>query len=249
MTARRRLAGAIALARGGSWLAAFAGAHARVIFDAPSLSRSVGTPAAGHLENGHPLPPSGAGFVTYSYLGSALGRQYVHGAVRDLLVEALAACARVRPDRRFVLGETGWPRGGAFWPHRGHENGLSADVLMPMRDEAGKARALSAWPWNRFGYGHELDAAGRLGELHLDFDDLAMLLVEIGARAPAFGLRVQQIIVAPEYVPLLLASPTGRTMGALASALQRRPVWWRHDEHVHVDFAVGNPGSSTGRPR
>ena len=234
---RRRLAGVVLLVAV-SWLAAVAGAHARVSLDTPTVSRSVGSPAAGHLENGHPLPPSGHGYVTYSYLGSALGRQYVHGAVRDLLVEALAACAKARPDRRFVIGETGWPRGGSFWPHQGHENGLSVDVFMPVRDEAGRAQELGAWPWNRFGYGLELDAAGKIGDLHVDFDDLGMLLVELGARAPAFGLRVQQIIVAPEYVPLLLASPSGRTLGALASTLQRQAVWWRHDEHVHVDFAV-----------
>ena len=235
---RRRLA-LVAILVAAGWLAAVGGAHARVTLDTPTVSRSTGSPAAGHLENGHPLPPSGYGFVTYSYLGSALGRQYVHGAVRDLLVEAFGACAKARPDRRFVTGETGWPRGGSFWPHHGHENGLSVDVFMPVRDEAGQARALGTWPWNRFGYGLELDAAGKIGDLHVDFDDLGMLLVELGARAPAFGLRVQQIIVAPEYVPLLLASQTGRTMGTLASTLQRKPVWWRHDEHVHVDFAEG----------
>lgn len=238
MTARRRLAVAAVLVALG-WLASVAGAHARVAWDEPTVSRSVGTPASGRLENGHPIPPSGAGFVTYSYLGSALGRQYVHGAVRDLLVEALAACQRLRPDRRFVIGETGWPHGGRFWPHRSHENGMSVDVFLPVRDADGRAQKLGAWPWNRFGYGIDFDAQGRLGDLHVDFDDLGMLLVELGARAPAFGLRVQQILVAPEYVPLLLATPAGRTMGALAGAVQRRPVGWRHDEHVHVDFATG----------
>jgi len=181
--------------------------------------------------------------VTYSYLGAALGRQYVHGAVRDLLVEAFAACVRGRPGRRFVVGETGWPRGGAFWPHQSHENGLSVDVFMPLRDGAGRAREIAAWPWNRFGYGLDFDHEGRLGDLRIDFDDLAALLVELGARAPAFGLRVQRIIVAPELVPLLLASPTGPKMGALGSALQRRPSWWRHDEHAHVDFALVKPPS------
>ena len=56
------------------WLAAIAAAHGRVAWDGPLVSRSAGTPAQGHLENGHPLAPSGYGYVTYSYLGSALGR-------------------------------------------------------------------------------------------------------------------------------------------------------------------------------
>jgi penicillin-insensitive murein endopeptidase len=212
-----------------------------VVLDDQLPSRSVGAPGAGRLEHGHPIAPSGAGYVTYSYLGAALGRQYVHGAVRDLLVETFAACHKARPDRRFVVGETGWPRGGAFWPHHGHESGTSVDVFVPLRDAAGLARDVEPWPWNRFGYGLELDAAGKLADLHLDFDDLALLLLELGARAPSFGLRVQQIILAPELVPLLLASPTGKKLGSLSSTLLRRPSWWRHDEHVHVDFALAAP--------
>ena len=47
----------------------------------------------------------------------------------------------------------GWPKGGAFWPHRSHENGLSVDVFVPVRDAAGQAREVPTWPWNRFGYG------------------------------------------------------------------------------------------------
>jgi penicillin-insensitive murein endopeptidase len=158
--------------------------------------------------------------------------------VRDLLVEVFAARAKDRPDRRFVVGETGWPHGGRFWPHRSHENGLSVDVFMPLRDEAGRTRDVAAWPWNELGYGLEFDAKGKLGDLSIDFDEVALLLTEISARAPMFGLRVQQIIVAPEYVPLILASPSGRKMGALSAAFLRRPVWWRHDEHLHVDFTV-----------
>ncbi len=223
------------------WLAALVTAHARVGYDGPLLSRSVGTPAQGRLENGHPLPPSGHGYVTYSYLGSALGRQYVHGAVRDLLVEAFAARAKDRPDRRFVVGETGWPHGGGLWPHHGHQNGLSVDIFLPLRTEAGQARDVASWPWNRFGYALDLDAQGRQGELHVDFDEVALLLTELGARAPAFGLRVQQVYVAPEHVKLVLASPAGQKLGALAKAVQRRPGAWGHGEHVHVDFAVVGP--------
>jgi penicillin-insensitive murein endopeptidase len=240
VSARRALV-KIALALGLSWVAAITGAHLRVFLDDQVPSRSVGTLRSGHLEHGHPLPPSGAGYVTYSYLGAALGRQYVHGAVRDLLIETFAACRKARPDRLFVVGETGWPRGGAFWPHHEHENGTSVDVFVPLRDAEGKPRDVSAWPWNRFGYGLELDATGKLGDLHLDFDDLALLLGELGARAPSFGLEVHRIILAPEYVPLLLATPAGKKLGALSHTLLRHPAWWRHDEHTHVDFAVVAP--------
>jgi penicillin-insensitive murein endopeptidase len=104
----------------------------RVALDpsAPSLSR--GTVNSGSLEHGRTLPPWGAGFVTYSFLGAALGRQYVHEKVRDALVAAFTAHARLEPGRRFVTGETGWPGGGRIRPHRSHENGMSVDVFMPV---------------------------------------------------------------------------------------------------------------------
>lgn len=96
-------------------------------------------------------------------------------------------------------------------------------------------------PWNKLGYGLELDAQGRLGDLTIDFDDLARLLSALDEKARARGLRVQRVIVAPEYVPLLLASPSGRKLGALSAAIVRGQVWWRHDEHVHIDFALRAP--------
>jgi len=223
------------------WVGAFAGAHARVSLDDPSESRSVGSSTQGSLVHGHPIPPAGAGYVTYSYLGAALGRQYVHGAVRDLLIDAFQACAKARPDRTFVVGETGWPAGGSFWPHKTHANGLGVDVFMPLRDAAGRARNVPTWPWDQLGYGVELDAKGRLGELRIDWDELALLLVELDARAPSFGLRTQTILVAPEFVPMLLASPAGSKMGKLATAVKRTASGRRHDEHVHVEFALMAP--------
>jgi murein endopeptidase len=109
----------------------------RVWLDDDAPSQSIGSTSNGRLTHGHPMPLSGPGFVTYSYLGASLGRQYVHGAVRDLMREAFAGCAAA--------------------------------------------------------------------------------------------------------LPLVLASPAGRRLGKLAGRFLRRPVWWRHDEHVHVDFALVVP--------
>ena len=39
----------------------------------------------GHLEGTRSLPPRGKGYRTYSYLGSALGRQYAHHKVIETL--------------------------------------------------------------------------------------------------------------------------------------------------------------------
>jgi penicillin-insensitive murein endopeptidase len=219
-----------------------AAAWLRVALDSSEPSRSRGTVNNGSLEHGRAMPPWGSGFLTYSFLGSALGRQYVHAKVRDTLVAAFAAHTMLEHGRRFVMGETGWPGGGRIRPHRTHENGMSVDVFMPVDASDGTPRRMPTWPWNKFGYALEFDATGRFGDLHIDFEALAGFLREVDAEARARGLRVERIIVAPEYVPLLLETESGKRLGNLAACLTRRPVWIRHDEHFHIDFAAASEG-------
>lgn len=207
-------------------------------------SRSSGTVAKGRLEHGRPLRPWGEGYATYSFLGAVLGRQYVHAAVRDALEAACTATAGRDPRRTFVLGEMGWPGGGRFRPHRTHQNGMSVDVFMPLVDRNGAPATPQTWPWNKFGYGLEFDAEGRLGNLRIDFEALAGFLRELQTQAATRDLAITKIIIAPEYVPLVLATPSGRQLGKLAEALSRGPAWVRHDEHFHVDF--GEAAASGG---
>ncbi len=81
--------------------------------EAAAESVSVGTPGKGSLKGGVSMPVAGEGFVTYSRLGNWLGRQYVHSRVRDTLVTAFGALHGARPERTFVMGETGLEEGGA----------------------------------------------------------------------------------------------------------------------------------------
>jgi penicillin-insensitive murein endopeptidase len=208
----------------------------RVAMDGAEPSRPFGTTASGRLEDGHVIPPWGQGYVAYSFIGAVLGRQYVDGRVRDALTAALAVRAAAEPGRTFVVGETGWPHGGRFRPHRSHQNGRSVDVFMPVETQRGNPQMLGIWPWNKFGYGFEFDEAGRLGDLRISFESVAALLIELDHQAHERGLAIQKVFIAPEYVPHLLATPSGHHLGALEMVLSRRPAWVRHDEHFHVDF-------------
>jgi penicillin-insensitive murein endopeptidase len=208
--------------------------------DGNTPSKVFGTVAHGRIEHAHVIPPWGPGFVTYSFLGSAVGRQYVDGRVRDTLVATFAARSRAEGGRTFVMGETGWPWGGRFRPHRSHQNGMAVDVFMPVKTRTGAPTNLGTWPWNKFGYGLEFNGQGELGDLRIQFESLAALLLEVDAEAQQRGLRVARIIITPEFVPLLLDTPSGRRLGALSDLITRKPVWVRHDEHFHIDFeAVG----------
>jgi penicillin-insensitive murein endopeptidase len=209
----------------------------RVALDDHAPSRSLGRLGAGRLEHGHVFAPWGAGYVTYSFVGASLGTQYANGAVRDALLETFAARARAGAAR-YALGETAARKGGAFHGHRTHQNGLSADVFMPVRDDSGARATLPTWPWDKAGYGWEFDARGVASGYRIDFDELAAFLVELDSRARTHDLSIERVIIAPELVPLLIAGERGARLGSLAARLTRRPVWIRHDEHVHVDFAV-----------
>lgn len=200
-------------------------------------STSLGTPAHGSLQNGVSLPPAGDGFVTYSTLGNWLGRQYVNSRVRDTLFAAFGALHSAQPDRTYVVGETGLRNGGRFRPHRSHQNGLSVDVLMPLRSSSGARMLMPTNAWQKFGYSMEFDAEGRAEGMAIDFASLAEFLAELKRQAPAHGLTIERIIVAPEYVDRVL-SAGGRDLGSLSGLFMRRPAWVRHDEHVHVDFKV-----------
>jgi penicillin-insensitive murein endopeptidase len=188
----------------------------------------------------------GLGYVTYSFLGSAAGRQYVDGRVRDALLATFSARSRAEGGRRFVMGETGWPSGGRFRPHRSHQNGMAVDVFMPVQTTSGDAAALATWPWNKFGYGMEFDERGEMGDLRIQFESVAAFLLEVDGQARQRGLRVARVIITPEFVPLLLETPTGRRLGALADRITRKPAWVRHDEHFHIDFEDASVPESGG---
>jgi penicillin-insensitive murein DD-endopeptidase len=208
----------------------------RVLLDGATPSKIVGSVSRGHIEHAHVIPPWGAGYVTYSFLGAAAGRQYVDGRVRDALLAAFAARSAAEHGRRFVMGETGWPGGGRFRPHRSHANGMAVDVFMPVETRDGEPRTLGTWPWNLLGYGLRFDERGERCDLRISFDSLAALLAEIDAQARERGIRIGRVIIAPEFVPLVLDTPSGRGLGPLADRLTRKPVWIRHDQHFHIDF-------------
>lgn len=204
--------------------------------DTPSVSR--GSPARGVLYHGHALPPWGPGYRTASMVIAALGRQYLHGDARDTLRAAFAARAAADPGRVHVVGETAVRKGGRFNGHRTHQNGLSVDLFMPLRDAKGEKTTLPTWPWNAFGYWWEFDAQGQSKGLQIDFEELATTIQTISDEAEKRNLEIERVIITPEYVPLVLGTESGKRLGPLATRFTRKPVWVRHDEHVHIDFRV-----------
>ena len=207
-----------------------------IALESSAASRSIGTKAGGRLEHGKRLPTSGPNFRAYSRLGALLGRNSVHGDVRATILDAYAELARAS-DITWIYGETGWPSGGRFPPHRSHQNGLSVDFMVPVRSTNGDVALLPTAPWRTFGYAIEFDSAGRSEDLRIDFPAIALHLEALDRSARRHGLAIELVIFAPELRRRLVATDAGRRLERRMPWMTGTP-WVRHDEHYHVDFRV-----------
>lgn len=235
---RRQLLGLAAVV-GLTLLTVYVGNDVLIRFEVSEPSHSAGSPDRGRLRHGKRLPSSGRNFSVYSRLGALLGRTCVHDVIREAVLHAYDDLSIRSPDLRFVYGEASWPGGGRLSPHRTHENGLSADFFVPVRSRSGRPVRVWTHPWNLFGYELEFDNGGRCGDLTIDFEAMAQHLDALDRAAHARGTKIAKLIFAPELLPRLWETPTGRTLKGRFPVVMT-PVWVRHDEHYHVDFA--NPG-------
>ncbi len=196
-----------------------------------------GRTARGRLEGGVALPLSGANFTAYSRLATLLDRNYVHPKVADVVVDAYETLVKTDKNLVFVYGESGHRKGGPFPPHRTHQNGLSVDFMVPVRDKAGKSVALPTSPLTRYGYDLEFDRQGRMKDYRIDFEAIALHLETLDLLAKRHGIGIERVIFDPAYLPLLFATSRGRALQSNMSFM-RTQAWVRHDEHYHVDFAL-----------
>lgn len=216
------------------WLAAWL-PLAVATFVSAADSVCYGTPANGRIAHAVRLPRDGANFDAYSGAGVALGRTYAHGRVVDAIAASYAALAHAFPDKTFVYGETGFAKGGAFEPHRTHRNGLSVDFMVPVLDANGRSVPLPGNAANRYGYDIEFDAQARYRDLRIDFEAMAEHLHALHRAGERSGARIDRVIFEPAYLPKLFATRRGPWLRTHI-AFVRGKVWWRHDEHYHVDF-------------
>jgi penicillin-insensitive murein endopeptidase len=156
--------------------------------------------------------------------------------VAKIVEESYGALAKVYPSAVYVYGETGWRNGGRFRPHRTHQNGLSVDFFVPVRDASGKSVPIPTSPTTRFGYDLEFNAEARLEDLSIDFGALAEHLHQLNLAAKRNKSSIALVIFDPAYFERLFATPRGPAIRSLP--FMKGKPWVRHDEHFHVDFGV-----------
>lgn len=196
-----------------------------------------GKPESGRIERAVKLPASGKNFRAYSRLGVALGRTYTHSKVERATAEAYAALARDSSTKTYVYGEAGLAAGGPFEPHKTHQNGLSVDFMVPVMDGRGRSVPLPTSAANRFGYDIEFTGDARHKNLTIDFEAMADHLYALDRAARRSGVPINRVIFEPAFLQKLFATKRGPYLRRNLK-FTRGKVWWRHDEHYHVDFAA-----------
>lgn len=212
-------------------------------FESDNPSQSHGTTKDGSLVNGKRLPTSGANFQAYGRFPVALGRNSLHGRVRDVVVEAYRRVEETRPELKFKYGECSWPKGGRLRPHATHKNGLSIDFMVPVSQD-GDPSVLKTNLANKYGYSVRFDADGRSvkHDCEIDFEALALHLHCLADAADEADLRIWRVIFAPDLQALLFATESGPQLKQRLTFLTK-PSKVRHDDHYHVDFY--NPDEDT----
>jgi len=99
--------------------------------------------------------------------------------VRDVFVEAFSELEKSIPEYVYVYGETGFKNGGRFKPHKTHQNGLSVDLIIPVKNEKGEYVKLPTNAFNRYGYDIDFTLEGKYGDLTLDYEAFSALLVAL----------------------------------------------------------------------
>lgn len=202
-----------------------------------SESQCYGTVSNGRIEDSVKLPLSGANFSAYSTLAATAGRTHVHSKVAAIIEASYKTLAVTHPDTHYVYGETGWPSGGRFRPHRTHQNGLSVDFFVPVKDERGHSVPLPTNLSDKLGYDIEFNKEAKYGDYTIDFEALAEHLYQLDVAAKAAGSSLALVIFDSQFFPRLFATKRGAYLKVNLPFMKGKP-WVRHDEHYHVDFAV-----------
>ncbi|HND10846.1 MAG TPA: penicillin-insensitive murein endopeptidase [Pseudomonadota bacterium] len=197
---------------------------------------SFGSGGCGKLQGGEFLPCSGPNFESFAKSACALGRNALHPLVRDTVVDAYRSLAHSHPDRRWQYGEMGNAKGGKLWPHKTHQNGLSADFFVPVIAKDGAPALVPISVFHKLGYGLSFRKDGTLDDLRIDFRAIGAHLLAIESAGRAHDVVIERIILTPDFHQMLFAqAPETRR---LAPRFMKREAWVRHDEHYHVDFGI-----------
>ncbi len=203
-------------------------------------SKSLGTVSKGTLENGKLMPNEGENFSYFSAESYLAGRAYTHEKVMKTVLATYASLGKKYPGRQFKLMECSNEKGGKIWPHHTHQNGLSVDFMMPLKQSDSAYYKLD--DRGRAHYLLDFDDRGRYSAdstVSIDFDLVAKQILILDEQARKNHLKVSKVIIKIELKDELYSTPHGKKLKAkgiyVVKALTPL-INDLHDDHFHIDF-------------
>lgn len=96
-------------------------------------TKSIGSVSRGSLQNGTLIPFSGSNFMCFDTASYLSGRAFTHKLVAQTVINTFKTFELNGEKRKFSIMEFSNEHGGKMFPHRTHQNGMSADMMMPLQ--------------------------------------------------------------------------------------------------------------------
>lgn len=203
-------------------------------------SKSKGSVSKGSLEHGKLLPFYGKNYTYFdrdSYLGD---RAFTSDVVRDIIAETYASLDELHPRRQFYLMELSNKKGGKIAPHRTHQNGLSADFMMPKLKDGQPDYSLDTLGKAHYFLDFNDDGAYlKDTSIKIDFDLIAEHILLLNENARSRGYKIGKVIIKIEYKDELFSSAHGKKLkesGIYIVQGLSDLINDIHDDHFHIDF-------------
>lgn len=203
-------------------------------------SKELGSVSNGSLENGKLIPFYGKNYTYFdinSYLGS---RAFTSNVTRDIILDSYKQLAINLPSRHFYLMELSNEHGGKIYPHRTHQNGLSADFMMPMLKSGTDYYGLDTLGVDH--YWLKFNDNGEYMEdtsVKVDFNVIAQHILILNEKAKTYGYKISKVIIKVEYKDELFATEYGQKLKSSGIYIVKNLtplINDIHDDHYHVDF-------------
>ncbi len=208
--------------------------------DNSSPSQSLGAVSNGELINGKLIPFFGPNYTYFdkdSYLGH---RAFTNEMVREIILKTYEQLQIDVPNRHFYLMELSNQHGGKMFPHKTHQNGLSADFMMPKLKDNKPYYGLDTLGKDH--YWLDFNDKGEYTEdpsITIDFNLIAQHILELNKASNGLGYKIAKVIIKIEYKDDLYDTAFGKELlkHDIYVVKSLSPVINNlHDDHFHIDF-------------
>ena len=203
-------------------------------------SESIGSVSNGSLKNGKLVPFYGSNFTYFDIASYLSGRAFLNSKVLNAILDGYKTLETEQPNRTFKIMECGHKKGGGFWPHHTHQNGLSVDFMMP------KIKNLKpCYDLDTLGIKHYWLSFNKSGQylrdtsISVDFESIAQHILILKEKAQRNKLKIEKVIIKVEFKEKLFEGIHGKKLkesGIYIVKSLTTKINELHDDHYHIDF-------------